>query len=224
MGAFIAFIFSLIALGIAIKIIKWILKKISIGAKTIFPIIFLAFYLWFLIEYTGITLWITGGIAVLIVIAAKIHQNEKSKIAKKVLPIIKANDFSGLRKIYLAYTNSQKNILINIITRSGLIYQNNLIENLFRGDLLDVFKKNMDSKTGICLMERKEFESCFNIIWENRVQQGIVQFAKEMLPERFDLDDSIEFQNQKNKDKIIRLIKISIRQDKDPFEGAIELD
>ena len=72
-------------------------------------------------------------------------------------------------------------------------------------------------------MECDDFESYFEAVWEGRINKGIVGFAKDIIPERFELD-SIEFPNQKNKKETTRLIKIKIRRESDLFQDAIDLD
>lgn len=112
---------------------------------------------------------------------------------------------------------------IDIIIKAKLPNSYSAVDSLFLGDLLEVFKENLNSKTGECLMERDDFESYFEAVWEGRINKGIVGFAKDIIPERFELD-SIEFPNQKNKKETTRLIKIKIRRESDLFQDAIDLD
>ena len=223
MGAVIAFIFGLIVLGFSISLIKWTYRVFAKGLKIITPIALLAVYAWALMEYTTIILWATGGILALILAATTFHLHEISKIKQQILPPLKRNDLSRLRKYYCAYEDREKNMAIDIIIKAKLPNSYSAVDSLFLGDLLEVFKENLNSKTGECLMERDDFESYFEAVWEGRINKGIVGFAKDIIPERFELD-SIEFPNQKNKKETTRLIKIKIRRESDLFQDAIDLD
>ena len=93
----------------------------------------------------------------MILAATTFHLHEISKIKQQILPPLKRNDLSRLRKYYCAYEDREKNMAIDIIIKAKLPNSYSAVDSLFLGDLLEVFKENLNSKD--IIPERFELDS-----------------------------------------------------------------
>lgn len=223
MGIIIALIFGLFVLGLMGAILGRIFRGISGLVEFIIPFVLLAAYAWAVIKYTSTTLWVTGAFAALIAIGMVFERRNTAKIKHQLLQIIDNSDLEELNEIYNKFNRDHKKKALDIIIDLRPKNLDLIIKNLFFEDLKELFDGNLNSATGEVLLERSDFEAHFQSLWANRLNISVIEMAEGVIPRGYEIE-CIDFQNQKDKNKKTRLIKIRNRQKKDSFEEAIDLD
>lgn len=227
MGVIIAIVFflffGLMVLGFFVSVIKAGYN----GFRNNFALcIVFVIYIWLLIAYTKTTLWITGVSVVLFMVVAYISaENDAKKIRELMSHLLESNDIMKIKNFYSECSEEGKRNVLDTIAESNSLEKFGIKNILFSMDFIEIINKNLNHENQESIMECADLEAELKKVWGGRIDNSYFRFEESPLDdmEMQKIEIMSNGKEEKNKGKMIHLIKFRKRQHRDPFEGAIEL-